>query len=97
MCHAVSHKNHDVVTIEDALKVMLPQANGYIEKLSSKHKEAGGAMTRLQKEEEDMKKEFESRRNYVDRKADERVQEILKDKSEKKEALVKTEEEQVDR
>ena len=95
ICQIVTHRNHDILTIEHALQQILPQAKDCIDQIYLKQKIAEKCIAKFEKQENDLKKTFQTRKESVDAKANERIQEILLAQETLKDQIVKDEKNQV--
>ena len=77
ICQIVTHRNHDILTTENALQQILPQDKDCIDQIFLKQKIAEKGIAKLEKQENELKKIFQTRKESVDAKANGRIAEIL--------------------
>ena len=94
-CQIVTHRKHEILTIENALQMILPQAREYIDQIYLKQRNVEEGITKFEKQENDLKNIFKNKRECVDAKANEWVSEILVAQAMLKDELAKDESNEV--
>ena len=94
-CHVVKHKAHDIVTVDDALSKMIPQLTDQVKLIQERSCFIEKNIQKLDKNLDEVKKNFSTCRNSIDKEIEERIAKLRKQQKKLKQELTEEEEKQV--
>ena len=75
-CQVVKHKNHDIVTVDDALSKMVTNIEHQLKLIEKKSSETAQNLEKLDKHDQNIKSKFGDAYQKIDAEANRRIQEI---------------------
>ena len=87
MCFAVNHKNHDTVTVEQALSKILPKVNQDLKGIGVKLEDITKAIEETDRQKSKAEETFDQCVEMVDQKFEERIEEMHHAQNQLKEKL----------
>ena len=94
-CHVVTHKNHDTVTVQDALDELLPSIKSDLKLIDQTCDMMGRNRAIICNKAELLRTEYSRCKNLVEKSAEQAIESIQKDKENLIATLIKEEEKQV--
>ena len=94
-CQVVSHKTHNIVTVDDALKSMIPGIEEQLQLLAKKSLEVAGKLEKVEKQKIDIESKFHDAYKIIDKETEDRIEQLKRERDELKQRLAQDAEKQV--